>query len=220
MAHVCGLGYLVEPGNVRTTLHSIMKYNLREGLYGHFNCMRSFALGDESALLMADYPKDRPKNPFPYFSEVMTGFEYTAAVGMLYEGQTDNGLKCIREHPRPLRRAKAQPLRRGRVRPPLRPGDGQLGGGSGLTGFHYSGVDKSMTFAARDGTFFWSNGYAWGSCSLNRTGKYTNVQLSVLHGELTLAKFILGDFGYNQFDKALHIREGQTAKFQVNQEGL
>ena len=73
MAHVCGLGYLVDQDHVRTTLDSIMKYNYRDNLYGHFNCMRSFALGDEAVLLMADYPKDRPKNPFPYFSEVMTG---------------------------------------------------------------------------------------------------------------------------------------------------
>ena len=26
----------------------------------------------------------------------MTRFDYTAAVGMLYENQTENGLKCIR----------------------------------------------------------------------------------------------------------------------------
>ena len=37
-----------------------------------------------AALLMATYPRGRrPKRPFPYFNEVMTGFEYTAAVGML-----------------------------------------------------------------------------------------------------------------------------------------
>jgi len=34
-----------------------------------------------------------------------------------------------------------------------------------MTGFGYSGVEKSMTFAAQDGEFFWSNGYAWGTCS-------------------------------------------------------
>ena len=62
----------------------------------HFNCLRSYALGDEAALLMASYPHKRPKNPFPYFTEVMTGFEYTAAIGMLYEGQNQAGLKCVK----------------------------------------------------------------------------------------------------------------------------
>jgi hypothetical protein len=44
---------------------------------------------------MADYPRERPKIPFPYFNEVMTGFEYTAAVGMLQEGMEEEGLRCI-----------------------------------------------------------------------------------------------------------------------------
>ena len=83
LAHVCGLGYLVEPEHVQRTLATILKYNWRDSFAGHFNNMRSYVLGDESGLLMADYPRERPKTPFPYFNEVMTGFEYTAAVGML-----------------------------------------------------------------------------------------------------------------------------------------
>ena len=73
-AHVCGLGYLTKRAHVRQTLRSIRKYNHRKKLTDHFNCMRSYALGDESALLMASYPHERPANPFPYFTEVMTGF--------------------------------------------------------------------------------------------------------------------------------------------------
>ena len=95
LAHVCGLGYLVKKENVAKTLQSIMKYNYRNDLSDHFNCFRSYALGNEAALLMASYPKSRPVNPFPYFTEVMTGFEYAAAIGMLYEGQIEDGLKCI-----------------------------------------------------------------------------------------------------------------------------
>ena len=68
MAHVCGLGYLVEPAHVKSTLQSIMKYNYQEKMRDHFNCFRSFAMGDESALLMASYPHNRPQNPFPYFT--------------------------------------------------------------------------------------------------------------------------------------------------------
>ena len=95
-AHVCGLGYLLDRENVGTTLASIMKYNFREGFHNHFNHMRSFVLGDEAGLLMATYPRGRrPKRPFPYYNEVMTGFEYAAAIGMLYEGMLDEGLKCI-----------------------------------------------------------------------------------------------------------------------------
>ena len=96
LAHVCGLGYLADPAKIARTLHSVMKHNFREHLHGHFNHLRSFALNDEAALLMASYPRGRrPEQPFPYCNEVMTGFEYTAAAHMLYEGQTADGLKAI-----------------------------------------------------------------------------------------------------------------------------
>ena len=96
LAHVCGLGYLLDEAQVKQTLNSIMRFNFKENMFGHFNHMRSYVLNDESALLMATYPRgNRPERPFPYYNEVMTGFEYTAAIGMLYEGDIDNGLKCI-----------------------------------------------------------------------------------------------------------------------------
>jgi uncharacterized protein (DUF608 family) len=75
MAHVCGLGYLLNPENVRTTLRSIYRYNFRKEFYSHFNHNRSFVLNDEHALLMATFPRGRrPRQPFPYETEVMTGF--------------------------------------------------------------------------------------------------------------------------------------------------
>ena len=52
MAHILGLGYLVKEENVKTTLQSILMYNKRESMFGHFNNMRSYAMGDEKALLM------------------------------------------------------------------------------------------------------------------------------------------------------------------------
>lgn len=95
MAHILDLGYLANKENIRKTNDAIVKYNHRESLLKHPNFMRSYAHGNESALVMADYPGERPKQPFPYFTEVMTGFEHTAAVGMLYEDQIENGLNTI-----------------------------------------------------------------------------------------------------------------------------
>jgi len=217
-AHVCGLGHLVEPANVRKTLQSIMKYNLREGLYGHFNCMRSFALGDESALLMASYPRGRPENPFPYFTEVMTGFEYTAAVGMLYEGLTDEGLRCIRNIRDRYNGRKRSPFDEAECGHHYARAMASWAAVPALTGFHYSGVEKTMTFAPKTGTFFWSNGYAWGHCSLKQAEKGMAVELSVLHGQLALRQFILQGFADNQFDEVLRIKTGQNATFCVEEE--
>ncbi|MGD8501498.1 MAG: GH116 family glycosyl-hydrolase, partial [Phycisphaerales bacterium] len=189
MAHVCGLGYLLEPANVGKTLAGIMKYNIREGMYGHFNCMRSFAMGDESALLMASYPKDRPKNPFPYFTEVMTGFEYAAAVGMLYEGQVDNGLKCIKNIRDRYDGRKRSPFNEAECGHHYARAMTSWAGVLALTGFNYSDVEKSMTFADKDGTFFWSNGYAWGGCFIKQSATGRQIELSVMQGELTLSRF-------------------------------
>jgi len=188
LAHVCGLGYLVKKGNVSKTLRSIFKYNRRTSLEGHFNCLRSYALGDEAALLMAAYPKGRPKNPFPYFTEVMTGFEYTAAVGMLYEGQERNGLRCIGDI-----RARYD----GRKRSPFDEAEcghhyarAMLAWGAVLawSGFRYSAVSGTMVFGKRTGRFFWSTGYAWGTCNI----KGTTADLRVLGGEVEIRRLEIG----------------------------
>src|SRR5438876_7512292 len=35
MAHICGIGYLLNRDHVKTTLSSIMKYNFRSGFFDH-----------------------------------------------------------------------------------------------------------------------------------------------------------------------------------------
>jgi len=215
-AHICGLGYLVDPGHVQTTLRSIMKYNYRENIYGHFNCMRSFALGDESILLMASYPKDRPANPFPYFTEVMTGFEYAAAVGMLYEGQTQEGLKCIQNVRDRYDGRKRSPFDEAECGHHYARAMASWAAVLALTGFHYSGVDKSMTLAPKEGKYFWSNGSAWGTCSLRQSDANTQVDLTVLHGQLTLSQFSVRDFGGISFREPLIIPAGSGARFTIS----
>ena len=196
LAHVCGLGYLVAPQHARKTLRSVMKYNFRPSLTGHFNQLRSFALGDEAALLMSTYPRGRrPRKPFPYCNEVMTGFEYTAAVGMLYEGLEKDGLRCLRA---------IRDRYDGRRRNPF--DEAECGHHYGramvswaavlaLTGFHYSGVTGTMTFAPVAGTHFWSTGNAWGTCRLKATKKGWRVQVNVIEGEVWIAKVVLRGLG-------------------------
>ncbi|MHB0856000.1 MAG: GH116 family glycosyl-hydrolase [Anaerolineae bacterium] len=93
MAHVVGLGHLLEAGHVRQALVALYQHNFRENLYDHWNNMRTFALADESGLLIGTWPRGgRPQVPFPYFGEVMTGFEYQAAAHMIYEGLVEEGL--------------------------------------------------------------------------------------------------------------------------------
>lgn len=170
MARVCDLGSLVDAAHARTALQSILKYNLRTDMHAHFNNMRVFAMGDDAALLMASYPKGRPENPFPYFTEVMTGFEYTAAVGMLYENLEAEGIRCIE-----MIRARYDGLRRN-------PFDEAECGHHyaramaswaailALTGFHYSAVTKTLQIAPRPGRYPWSTGRAFGEMDIAREG--------------------------------------------------
>jgi len=209
MAHVCGLGYLVDPGHVRTTLLSILKYNRKRGFSDHFNCLRSFVLGDETALLMASYPKDRPRNPFPYFTEVMTGFEYTAAVGLLYEGDVDNGLECIRDIRARYDGRKRSPFDEAECGHHYARAMASWAAVLALTGFRYSGVEKSMAFADKEGTHFWSNGSAWGTCSVNPEGQKLRAELQVLYGKLELKTFRLGKKGEHKFKTPLLLRAGE-----------
>jgi non-lysosomal glucosylceramidase len=215
LAHVCGLGYLVKKDNVAKTLESIMKYNYRADLSDHFNDFRSFALGNEAALLMASYPKSRPVNPFPYFTEVMTGFEYTAAVGMLYEGQTENGLKCI---------TNIRNRYDGRKRSPF--DEAECGHHYGramaswsailaLTGFHYSGVTGEMTFGDISGRYFWSDGDSYGTAEITGGEMEKVVTLNVLHGKTTISKMTITGFGTVPLKKAVLVQEGGRESFRI-----
>lgn len=215
LAHVCGLGYLVKKENVATTLQSIMKYNYQPDLSDHFNCYRSFALGDEAALLMASYPKSRPVNPFPYFTEVMTGFEYVAAIGMLYEGQKDDGLKCIKN---------IRDRYDGRKRSPF--DEAECGHHYGramaswsallaLTGFHYSGVSKEITFGNIIGNYFWSNGYSYGTVEISQKEGLKQIKLNVLNGKLDLLKVSLEGIGTISLKALKTLNAGESWNFEI-----
>jgi non-lysosomal glucosylceramidase len=209
MAHVCGLGYLVDPGHVRTALQSILKYNRRRGFNDHFNCLRSFVLGDESGLLMASYPQGRPANPFPYFTEVMTGFEYTAAVGMIYEGDTADGLECIRDIRSRYDGRKRSPFDEAECGHHYARAMASWAAVLAVSGFRYSGVERSMAFAAKEGASFWSNGSAWGTCAIRKDGEKHRVKIEVLHGRLELGTFRLGERTAKTFKPALQLEAGQ-----------
>ncbi len=188
MAHICGLGYLGNKANIQTTLRSIMKYNFRSGFAGHFNNMRSFALGQESGLLMASWPKGRLEVPFPYFAEVMTGFEYCAAVGMIYEGMEKDALMCIGAIRERHDGAKRNPFSEPECGHHYARAMASWSAIVALADFQYSGVDKTMGVTARPGRYFWSNGYSWGTVHVSEK----DVAIEVLSGTLQLKALKVG----------------------------
>ncbi|GAB4029363.1 GH116 family glycosyl-hydrolase [Spirosoma jeollabukense] len=215
MAHSLGLGYLADRGHIQTTLQSIMKYNYLDSFADHFNNMRSYVLGDESGLLMASWPKGRLKVPFPYFAESMTGFEYCAAVGMLYEGQTENALKCLTSIRNRFDGRKRNPFNEPECGYHYARSMTSWNAVLAWSGFRYSGVTETMTITSKPGTYFWSNGSAWGTCSVSRANSTTNVSVAVLSGKLHLRRFTIQDAGTHQLAKTQEITEGKTVEFTV-----
>ena len=218
MAHVCGFGYLLDPDHVRTTLQSIRRENFKTDLHAHFNHLRTFALGGEAATLMATYPKGRrPRRPFPYYNEVMTGFEYTAAVGMLYEGQTEPGLTLIRAIRDRYDGLKRSPFDEAECGHHYVRAMASWGAVLALTGFGYDGVEQALRFAKSDVPcrWFWSNGDAWGTCEQCPAPAGTEVTVTVLFGTLHLQRLGLAGSAPVDFSEAQKLSAGHSASVLV-----
>ena len=189
MAHICGLGYLGDKAHIRATLKSIMKYNFVPDFSRHFNNMRSYVIGNEAGLLMASWPKGRLEVPFPYFAEVMTGFEYCAAVGMKYEGMDDEALRCFTAIRNRFDGAKRNPFDEIECGHHYARAMASWAGILAWSGFQYSGVEQQMAFTDKPGKYFWSNGYAWGTCEVAGD----SVTLELQKGNLYLKRLVIGD---------------------------
>ena len=213
MAHILGLGYLVKEENVKTTLQSILMYNKRESMFGHFNNMRSYAMGDEKALLMASWPKGgRPKIPFPYWSEVMTGFEYTAAIGMLYEGMQRQGLEVIKNIRDRYNGRKRNPFDEAECGHHYARAMASWAGIIQQSGFNYSAVDKTIRFTDKKGNYFWSNGSSWGMCEISDD----KVNFYVKYGNIELKNFFIGKGINKKLKKAKIFNKGSHLQFTIS----
>jgi hypothetical protein len=174
----------------------------------HFNNMRSYALGDEKALLMASWPNGRPKVPFPYFSEVMTGFEYAAAIGMIYEGMQPAGIEVIENIRDRYDGNKRSPFDEAECGHHYARAMASWGANLALSGFHYSAIDKSITFTDKPGNYFWSNGYAWGTAKISDTG----IDIHVDSGNIELKQLKRGDLSTN-LKEPIVLKSGQQHDF-------
>ncbi|MBN1479087.1 hypothetical protein EH223_15445 [candidate division KSB1 bacterium] len=98
IAHMCGLGDIIDPQKVQHHLLSVYKYNLKHDLSDHVNPQRpAFATGAEGGLLLCTWPHgDQPSLPFVYSNEVWTGIEYQVASHLILEGFVEEGLDIVR----------------------------------------------------------------------------------------------------------------------------
>ena len=194
-----------------------MKYNRVNNFNEHFNTFRSYGIGNESGLIMASYPKGELLDfPFPYYTEIMTGFEYSAGIGMIYEGQIDEGLKVFKFIRDRFDGNKRNPFNEGEYGHRYARAMAAWGGILAYTGFNYSAVSKSMNFNARPGKYFWSNGYQYGTIEISDQGQNKLVKLTPLNGSLTLNSFIINGTGVTKFKTPRVFASGNQGEFVVN----
>ena len=240
LAEVCGLGDLVQAVNIRKTLQSIYRYNYKRSMKDHNSVQRTFALNDEAALVICDYGKaERPHIPFPYYAEVMTGFEYAAATHMMYAGMVRQGIECVTNIRRRYDGERRNPWDEAECGHHYARAMAAWSGVLALSGFRYNGRDHSVSILPRvraaNFRSFWSNATGWGTFSRQGTG---TVALKIDHGQVTIQTMELAASGANavasvdghalsferhsesgrtqfQFSEPILLKEGSTLEIRI-----
>jgi non-lysosomal glucosylceramidase len=192
LAEVAGLGALVDPAHCRKTLASIYRYNHKRNLYDHDSVQRIFALNDEAAIIICDYGKGtRPHIPFPYWAEVMTGFEYSAATHMMYAGMVKEGVECVENIRARYDGERRNPWNEAECGHHYARAMAAWSGVLALSGFRYDGAMKEVEalprWKAPAFQSIWMTATGWGMFQQS-AGKTT---LHVLSGRLPLRSAIV-----------------------------
>jgi uncharacterized protein (DUF608 family) len=215
MAHVAGLGYLLEEENVHKALKSVFHHNYIPDLSEHEAVQRTYALNDEGGVLVASYPSGkRPEIPFPYFAESWTGEEYQFAAHLVFEGMTKEAQAVVES---------ARLRHDGERRNPWNePECGHHYARAmsawalmvAWSGFHYSGVDRKLTLTprvrAQNFRCFWSAPSGWGKFSQSMSAAIQTVEVEALEGSMTVASLALAGDG-KAVRKKVSARLGQES---------
>ena len=186
-AEACGLGLLVSEAHIRKTLESIYLYNYKRDMGVHESVQRIFALNDEAALVIADYGKGtRPRIPFPYYAEVMTGFEYSTAAQFIYAGMNAQGLECIENIRRRYDGQRRNPWNEAECGHHYARAMAAWSGILALSGFSYDAAAQRLEVKPRRRLAlfrsFWSTASGWGWFELG-----AKLTIHVEQGSLTIS---------------------------------
>ncbi|MEF2244753.1 GH116 family glycosyl-hydrolase [Paenibacillus sp. IITD108] len=188
LAHLYGLGYLLPPNCVQKAVHSIYRYNFRRGFEQHLNCQRTYALSDESGLVLCSWPRGkRPRTPFIYSDEVWSGVEYQVATHLILEGYLDEGLElvqAVRERHDGIKRNPWNEVECGHHYVRSMASWGLI---LAMSGFVADLVNKKIYFkpimSQNNFRTFWSMGRAWGVYQQWKTEKGgDDFHIEVLYG--------------------------------------
>jgi len=200
MAHVVGLGYLLERENVEKTLQAIYRHNFRSDLLEHEAVQRIYALNDEGGVLIATYPsRPRPAIPFPYFAEIWTGPEYQFAAHLIYEGMLNEALTVVETVRRRHDGERRNPWNEPECGHHYARAMSSWALILALNGFEYSGPQKKLILTPRvrgsDLRSFWTLPSGWGGFAHSVSAAVQCAEIRAVEGTLTLASLELAGRG-------------------------
>ena len=200
MAHVAGLGYLLDEEHVRQTLKSIYRYNFKPDLSEHEAVQRTYALNDEGGVLVASYPSGkRPEIPFPYFAEVWTGLEYQFAAHLIFEGMLAEAMTVVEATRRRHDGERRNPWNEPECGHHYARAMSSWALIVALNGFHYSGTERRLTLTPRvkDGSLrsFWTTPAGWGTFTYTNSEASLRAELRTEEGSLALRSLALAGNG-------------------------
>jgi uncharacterized protein (DUF608 family) len=189
LADVGNLGPLVAPEHIRKTLSSIYQFNFKPTLADHENVARTYALNDEAAVVICDYGKaERPRIPFPYYSEAWTGLEYTVAALMMSWGMVEEGTECVWNTRLRYDGEKRNPWDEAECGHHYVRAMSSWSTLIALSGFSYDGSTAAVIAAPRiaheDFKCFWATGTGWGTFSYHKRTTGTRFTLNVMAGAI------------------------------------
>lgn len=189
LSFIAGLGPLLAPEHIRTTMESIYRYNYKPTLVD-YNCVqRTYALNDEAALTVCDYGKGkRPRIPFPYYAEAWTSHEYLVASLMFNIGMIAEGVEMVRNARARFDGAKRNPWDEEECGHHYARAMSSWSTFVTLNGFRYAGDSAAVSALPLTGEdnfhSFWATGTGWGNFSLRHSNNRIQLVIEVMHGVL------------------------------------
>ncbi|MGJ8639183.1 MAG: GH116 family glycosyl hydrolase [Opitutaceae bacterium] len=208
----------------RKAMESLLKYNFLTDFQGHSLKPRQYCEVTDGGMKMITWPNDpQPIPGMKYGDEVMTGFEYGAAVSMIQNGMLEEGLMVIKiifdRYNGRLRTEGVSNVRNGPWGYSGNPfGDDECGKFYGrslsvwsallsLQGFHYDGPKGEIAFrpvlTPEDHASFYTAAEGYGLYSQKRSDGQLTASLNIAEGDVSLNQVIL------------QVAEGKEAKSAV-----
>ena len=219
LAHAAGLGPLVSPQHVSSTLESIYRYNYKRSLVNHDSVQRTYALNDEAAVVVCDYGKAaRPEIPFPYYAEAWTGLEHSTAALMFYSGMVPQGVEFIQNLRSRYDGVKRNPWDEAECGHHYARAMSSWTSVVALSGFHYDGAQAAIIAAPpishKEFQCFWATGAGWGTFSYAAIGaRGTRLSIRVIAGKLPCKSIEITSIGSSSHAES----NGKTAAHKVEQ---